>query len=230
MKYLSLLLIVIIFIFSSCENIPMLSLGKKEGTIKYKITYLDTAAVKNMLDLLPSTMNYLFKDDNTKIKIGVGIFSSAYISNIDKAISITLLKIMYVRYLYEEKISEKSVLFENIPGMKVDIKENETKKIAGYKCQKATISFPGTDKKPYDVYFTKKIKIKNPNQNNPYKEIDGVLLDFQLKLLGLDMRFTADSVNFNKVKEDEFEIPKDYKKVNKPKIEETLNSLKAMLL
>ena len=43
----------------------------------------------------------------------------------------------------------------------------------------------------FDIYYTEEITLKNPNSTNPYKEIKGVLMEFELQLLYLKMRFVA---------------------------------------
>jgi len=73
------------------------------------------------------------------------------------------------------------VLFDSMDDM--EIKEtNETMTIAGLNCKKAVITLPSSNL-TFDVYYTNDIELKRPNQNNPYRLIEGVLVKFELQLL-----------------------------------------------
>ena len=94
----------------------------------------------------------------------------------------------------------------------------KTKKIAGYQCHNAIMKFKnGTPS--YEVWFTRDIAIENPNWANPYYKIDGVLLDYRLKTLGLNLHYTASNISSATISDDEFIIPSEYKKVDHAELE-----------
>jgi len=102
-------------------------------------------------------------------------------------------------------------------------KLEETKKILGYTCKKAIIKSSALSE-PFAVYYTNEIGIDNPNINNPFREIDGVLLEFQVKLNNINMKFIATEISQSRVCEDLFTIPSGYQKVSYDIMSATMNS------
>jgi len=225
---LYLLIIVILSFFLSCNNTENTS-TKNEGVITYDITYLEADKISTMIELLPSEMTMKFKENSTKIYMGLGIFNTAYISKASDDSSSILLQIMYAKYHYKEHRNDSSILFTDMPGLQIEYTD-ETKEIAGYKCKRANIKYDGYGGENFSVYYTDQININNPNRNNPFRDINGVLLEFQLVLLDLNMKFTANNVENIQVPPEEFEPSVEFENAEKEKMEETLNSLKLMLM
>ena len=129
------------------------------------------------------------------------------------------------KYKYIEKLDKSSMFFQNIPG--IFIKETgETKEIAGYTCKKAVVNCTDPLIKPFYVYYTNEILINDPNRHTPFKSIDAVLLEFQIKLYDINMRVTASHVRSGKISGKEFEITKDYERINKKTMEEIIALVK----
>jgi hypothetical protein len=58
-------------------------------------------------------------------------------------------------------------------------------------CKKAIVHIPSGNR-TFNIYYTDQIKLKQPNVTNPYKKVKGVLMEFELNLLYLHMRFEAE--------------------------------------
>jgi hypothetical protein len=98
----------------------------------------------------------------------------------------------------------------------------DKKNIAGYECEKAVLAFK--DGSPsMEVWFTKDIKIENPNWSNCFYKVDGVLMDYNLKKFGLELHFTATSVSEAQIDPSVFEIPDDYKQKPNSELEQMMS-------
>lgn len=213
-------------ILSSCENIKdQLGSSKKikEGFIEYSMEYLNEEEI-NMANLLPHKMVIKFKDNNTinKIESFSGVVSFKSITRNDDKTNTTLVKLLNKKFLYQEPIGENSFSYDYIPGMKLEFTDS-TKEIAGYLCQHAIATFPNSNNPGFDIFYTKEINIESPNAFTPFEEIDGVMLQFEVVMYNFKVRFTADHIQATKIANEEFEIPADYKKVNKESMEEIIN-------
>jgi len=92
---------------------------------------------------------------------------------------------------------------------------DEVKEIAGLLCKKAIVTLPGQND-TFSIYYTDEISISKPNSTNPYNQIDGVLMEFQLKLAYLKMQFTAEKfVPSQNNKTREFKVPDNCLEVNR---------------
>ena len=198
--------------------------SKNQGVIIYKLEYLDKSDITT---LLPTEMTIHFKKNNMHQKV-VGwsnIFSLEGIRNVDKKRSSALFKVLGKKFVYTENNLDQVVFgYDPYKGMKL-VPTNETKTIAGYLCKKVKVTFPNKDFEDFDIYYTNKIKLDKPNWNNPFYQIDGVLMEYQIVMFGIRTKIVADSIAFIKVDDSEFEIPIDYKKVTKEEIEEEINKL-----
>lgn len=215
-------LVFIIVLGYGCTNKGSGS-GISEGIIEYDAEPVDKA--HPMADLAPSKMTVKFKDNRSCVDLsaGMGLFSTSFISDPETHTMIQLVKLLNKKYVHVFDTTELKK--ENCLGPRMIIeKSNETKMIAKYKCKKATIKFPGNDHASFDVYYTNEIGIREPNWSNPFCEIDGVLMEYQLTRHGMEMHFTARSVTPTDVDDAVFEVPEDYKVIGKPELDELFNA------
>lgn len=187
--------------------------GIAEGIIEYDAEPVDMS--NPMADLAPSKMTVRFKDNKSCVDLsaGMGLFSTTFISDPENLTMTQLIKLLNKKYVHVADTSE--LRQENHQGPKMFIeKTNETKMIAKYKCKKAIVRFENNARPPFDIYYTNDIAIENPNWSNPFSEIDGVLMEYQLARHGLEMRFTAKTVTPSDIDDEIFEVPEDYKKIS----------------
>jgi len=198
-----------------------------EGLIKYDIEYLDDSLQNFMANFLPTKMTIRFKNNNTinKIESLSGMLSFSQITDNKHNKNITLVKLFHNKYKYIEKIGDSSIFFKNLPNINI-FNTEETKNIAGYDCIKAEITCSDTTMKPFYVYYTKDIKINRVNAHTPYKDIDGVLLRFELIWYGIKMRFTASDIIKTKISKNEYKISDEYMQINKKTMKEIIKLLK----
>lgn len=224
-KYLVFILL-IIFALAGCEKTQNKD-RIKEGYIEYDIEYLDKSIDNFMKGFLPKKMIIKFKDNNTinKIEGFSGIVSFTHIQNYRNKRNITLVKVLNKKYQYIEKINDESLFFEKLPGIKIE-EQDTIVEVCGFKSKKAKVTLPDKDFEPFYIYYTEEIIINNVNAQTPFNSIDGVLLEFQLKLYDMPMRLTAKKIQSAKISSDNFEVPEGYERINRKTMAEIIDLLK----
>lgn len=201
--------------------------GHNEGILKFDIAYLE-AEKKEMpvIGLLPTEMEQTFKNGSSKseIKGFMGMFLSAYISNNEEKTNAILFGVMSEKNCCITKFGEPTLGFDAMPGMHIEITK-EKKEIAGLKAQKANISFDDPTVPAYEVWFTNEIKIDNPNWHTPYREINGVLLQYKVKMKGITMILKAKELKQAEVDPKVFNIPDGFKKVSPEKLSSIVDEM-----
>jgi GLPGLI family protein len=196
------------------------------GRIEYKITYLENNLHQISPNLLPKKMKLEFNQEYSinVIEGFMGVFKLNNITYFKHKRCSTLLEVLNKNYIYLGKRGDEMCCFENMDDMIIE-HTDEIKTIAGLTCNKATIRL-GDNDESFDIYYTNDIKLANPNMTNPYKKIDGVLVEFQLSLSGLKMKFTAEKFESfinNTLKEPVF--PKNYNEVSRDQMTHIINRL-----
>lgn len=191
-----------------------------EGIIEYDAVVVDQNSP--MASVAPDKMTIKFKDNKSiaELTAGFGLFSTSFIANPENLTTIQLVKLFNKKFAH---ITDSNAIKEEktaSPKTKITTTK-ETKIIAGYKCKKAIISFEDKEQPTYSLYYTDEINIKDPNWNvSPYYELKGMLMEYQVKRYGLEMKFTAKSVTKASIEDDLFELPKDYKLISQNEMDQ----------
>jgi GLPGLI family protein len=185
-----------------------------EGVIEYKATPVDPD--NSMAALAPSKMLVKFKDNfcAAEMTAGMGLFTTSFVSDPKRKTFTHMVKLINQKFAVI--MGPDSIKNEVDADPKPIIqKMDETKKIAGYTCKKAHVTYANNAQAPFDIWYTKELNIENPNWSNPYHEIDGVLMEYQLKRYGLELRFNAISVSKASIDESIFSLPSEYKIISR---------------
>ena len=100
----------------------------------------------------------------------------------------------------------------------------ETKQIAGFNCKKSIVHLPATGES-FAIYYTDEIDLRHPNSTNPYRKVRGVLMEFELNLLYLKMRFSAEKYHALDKEYPGSKIPDNVKMVSRDQMTQILNKL-----
>ncbi|UCH14481.1 MAG: hypothetical protein JSV22_00595 [Bacteroidales bacterium] len=214
MKYL-LAALPVLFLLTTCKEDTYE--GKYiNGAIEYKITYIENELKEISPSLLPKKMKLEFSPhySTNTIEGFMGFFKLKSHTNFRQRKCFTILEVLNKKYLFKGKKGESMCCFDENPDMKIEFTD-DIKEIAGLECKRAIVSLPEKGE-TFDIYYTNEISIHNPNSTNPYNQIDGVLLDFQLKLAYLKMKFTAEKFIPSKNNEiDKYKEPANYREVSR---------------
>lgn len=201
----------ILIIGYSCNDEP--SLKKiSEGEIEYQVNYLDNSRNNLFIALLPSTVTTYFNENSTctQIKDELGFFKLAFILNEDMKKNYSLLQIFDKKYVYEGEYDQLSFGYKGKDEMEL-VYTDKKKVIAKYNCNHA-MAINGK-KDTIHIYYSNDFELLHPNLNNPFNEIDGVLMEFKTNLAGINMEFIATKVKAKKIDKEVFKLPEGYKKV-----------------
>jgi hypothetical protein len=182
-----------------------------EGVIEYEAAVVDQN--HPMAGLAPNKMTIKFKNNKScaEMSAGMGLFSTTFISDPEKKTLTQLLKLMNKKFSLVE--GEGEVKKENDSYPLEVTKLKDTKVIAGYKCNKAHVKVKDENASEFDIYYTSDLNIKDANFANPFSSIDGVLMEYQMKKFGLEMKFTAKKVKGEDIDDSCFDLPSDYKPI-----------------
>ncbi|MCX6296191.1 MAG: hypothetical protein NTX97_09000 [Bacteroidetes bacterium] len=213
--------IFLILIVGSCSH----DNGKAvdEGSIEFTATVVDQN--NPMATLAPSKMVIKFKHNKScaEMSAGMGLFVTSFISNPEKKTLTQLVKLLTKKFSLVQNAAE--IAKEN-EAFKLELTPlKETKIIAGYKCQKAHVKMADELQTEFDIFYTNELSIENPNFANPFYMIDGVLMEYQMKKFGLEMKFTAKTVKKEDIDDATFELPADYKAISAKEMADFIASL-----
>lgn len=187
-----------------------------EGTIMFGIEYVDLpdelAAYESMM---PKEMSYKFKDDMAKMIQPSAMGQTVMIHNGKTDKTTMLMDLMGSKYVMDTDNTKKK---DETVKPTVTVLD-ETKEIAGYKCQKAEITMITDDgeEQKLTVYYTKDIMVENFGQTD-IEGLDGFPLEYEMEKEGTIMKLTAKEVKKEKVSKAEFDIPKDYQTVTEEEL------------
>lgn len=204
----------LVLVLGGCSG-GLLNSTVKEGVIKYDITYQDQANSTLGNALLPSEMELFFRKDliMNRFQGAMEMYGFSYITDWENNANSLLFQIKSSKYLYQTPASQVPLGLEGMGAIEVQELEG-TKQIAGYDCKKAKLIF-NNGQKPVKIYYSDKIQFDEPNLNNLFGKIDGVLFEYRFKINSLDMTFCASEVRKKNLPNDFFQPPPDAEKVNK---------------
>jgi GLPGLI family protein len=215
-------ILIISFHFSCSEN-PF-SKSIKEGVIIYNITYPSIPEDNVMLDLMPKKMEMSFCNNSyrTDIIAGMGLFKTSIISEAKKNQLTHSVKMLNKKHASVLSSSDIENMNPELKGIEIKI-TGEVKEVAGFKCQEAIIFKKGVES--FKVYFTDDIKIKDPNKATPFKDIPGVLMEYEMVNYDTHMHFIVDEVIEKEVHKDDLLLEEGYEMVNAERLSKEIQSI-----
>lgn len=143
----------------------------------------------------------------------MGMFESRTISDASAFKLTTMISAMgkKMAMVLDKKQIEKN--FANRVDLKMEY-TGKAKQIAGVDCQEVLV----TDSigNTYPVYFTEELNVEKPNWNTPFREIEGVLMEYSVKFGNIRMKLTAKEVINEKHDPQLFTIPEGYEIISDP--------------
>jgi hypothetical protein len=218
---LALPLMLLAFLFVSCGNHEKTSM-QEEGIIEF-----DTKAVDEshpLYGFAPSTATLKFKGPKFIIEMStMGMFNTSIIGDSKAKTLAQTIKFMNIKQACIEH--EKDLAIDN-ENYKIKIQEtDETKEIAGLKCYKFKVTKLNDPVCTFDAWYTKELGMEDCNALTPYAPIKGVLMDYRIKKMGMEMHFAAKSYQHVEVADHNFEIPASMKIVSKEEMAKFFDDL-----
>lgn len=207
----SLFIVLLLISVWSCNLNSKSNNKTSEGIITYEVDYYCTEKENPIIALLPNKVELRFKDNNIcLISEGyLGFFRTKFVSKYKGDNSNILLKVLNNKLNYEFPKDEVAFLYNQLPPSQIEYTDS-TKVLAGCNCKQAIIWDQDKTKKQISLYYTTDIALKAPNRNTPFYKIPGVLMEFETTMNHVKTKFTAQSINLNKVNDEDFNIPEAY--------------------
>jgi hypothetical protein len=212
-RFLSLFpLLLLIFTLASCGGDSAYK-NMREGEIYYNIKYVSNPSSLSS-DLLPKELVIAFRNDlfNTSLRTPFGNSGITAVINPRENIYDTYLNLLSFKYYFQGNSKDMQPGFSAMKGMTVH-DTGRRSVICGFNCRQARVEIPESGTTRY-IWYTNEIRVEKPNRMTPYREIDGVLMDFFYIIGKAEMQFTADEVIVKQIPDKEFERKKNYKEVS----------------
>ncbi|MCU4176629.1 hypothetical protein [Carboxylicivirga sp. N1Y90] len=217
--------VILALLFTTCKEETKDT--NNQGVITYAISYPEEIANQGFASFLPEKMISIFKDDHFKLNLSgeFNFYNLEYISRSKGDTCFTLFKIFDKKLFYPQQPKENLFLFQDQQLPQIEFFEDSVKTIAGIKCTKAVANFKDNKVSSAVLYYTEELGFSHSNVNTPFSEIPGTLMEFSVVFQGLELSMQAESVKFKEIDQDEFIIPKNYKRTNQNEIKDIVSSL-----
>lgn len=224
----------LIVIISICAFIGLTGCGKSsvgggfdEGEIHYKIIYNNPGNTLPM-ELMPNTLIVKFKDHRSIMEITAPIGNSGIYNfkDLKEEKTMTYISFLNIKYYYLGKTGEIPPGIDPMEDLKF-IKTGKTSTIGGLNCKHAIAELPELDRK-FDIWFTNDINIDDPNNSTPYKDIDGVLVNFFYKMGDMIVEFEATAAYEREVQDKDFEKSDKYLRISRDDMDNIISKMMSL--
>jgi GLPGLI family protein len=153
---------------------------------------------------ISSTTSFFIKGNLCRSEVASNLFSSVTIYDAKTGSGVLLKEVNGQKLLIrmnEENWNQKNRRYANLSFTKT----NETKSIAGYFCNQAKAST--SDGFEITVFYTRDLIPENKLYDPPFKNLDGLPLEYELTRGNLHIKYSLVSINLNPVPASKFDIP-----------------------
>lgn len=214
------LMVALLSYLSSCSE--ALSGRKEEGVIEFSTRAVD--ASHPLYGFAPDAATMKFKNEKFVIEMStMGMFNYSIIGdNKEKTLAQTV-KFMNIKQACIERGKEIETDNNNY---RLQIEETgETKEIAGLKCHGLKVTRLDVPGESFEAWYTKELGTEDCNALTPYSSVKGMLLDYRIEKMGMEMHFLAKSYNPVKVPDAAFKIPASMKIIPKKEMQKFFDDL-----
>jgi hypothetical protein len=161
----------------------------RAGEIIYEVDYPSIDKEKNTLTymLLPKKQRFIFNQNQLAMVINKAMFEMQITMSTDQSYFHSYYNLDQPKYMYLENTLTKE-LVNSFPKYEIEYTDEEDT-LLGFTIKKAWASHPEIGRK--EVWYTNDIELKHPNWYNPYRDLDGVLMQYSILQFGVIMEFKA---------------------------------------
>ncbi len=171
------------------------------------LTMVYNSTITNVQDTgrkISSTTSFYIKGNLCRSEVASNLYSSVTIYDSKTSSGVLLKEVNGQKLLIrmnEENWNQKNKRFLNLNFTKT----NESKSIAGYFCTQAKAST--ADGFDITVFYTRDLIPENKMYDPPFKNLDGLPLEYELTKGNLHIKYSLVSINLNPVPASKFDIP-----------------------
>ncbi len=191
-----------------------------EGTLIYNVTYPGQSSGGLLDKVKPKEMTMMFKDSKYVNVIAAGkMFDSKIIADCKKKTVTLSLHLGHKKIFTVMDETQADSLLNAQFGIPDLVPVQGAEDIAGFTCNRTFALFDDLEDGPdFEVKYTDEIDIDNPNWCNQFKELDAVLMEYELKQYGMRLKLSAREFDQTPVSDSVFVIPNDFEEVSVPHI------------
>lgn len=196
-----------------------------QGVITFSIEYPEVPK-QGLYYLLPKEMHITYKGDiyKTEVLQKGARFKTVLIADNKNHTLTAAYEFGRDKFYTELSKGEVDKFLEQFPELDY-VNNNETDSLLGVNCSKSIALFNDISRE-VPLMYTNELGMEGSNWCNPYKSIEGVLLQYGVELYGVHMDYVATKLNRDTTIADQsFSIPEGYEKVPYDKIETELEKL-----
>lgn len=192
-----------------------------EGIIEYEVTYPELTEDNLMLEMLPDEMIMTFKEDKFKseLKTGAGIVEMSLIADGSQRKLYNMVKLFSDRYVLELDEQGTHDFVDVLPPFQMEFLDG-IDTIADALCNRILIDFGQAKTESYIFAYTDEIALKSPNWCTPYRDIEGVLLDYRIDNYGMVMRLRARKIIPKDIPDEAFVVDDRYESLTREEFDE----------
>lgn len=193
----------IIYFGVSCLLLPVLLNAQKrigELTLVYNYTISSGTSAPKM----NATATYYIKGSQSRSEVNSSLFNSTTIYDAKAGTGVILKEVNGQKILIrmnQENWEQKNSRYSNVRFTKT----SDTKNIAGYACVGATASTP--EGYQITVMYTRDLIPDNKGYDPPFRNLDGLPLEYEFVKGNLHIKYVLASISFNPVPASKFDIP-----------------------
>ena len=214
-------ILVILFVVSSCIE-GFIKSKDEEGIIEFDTKGVDVN--HPLYGFAPISATFKFKKKKFALEMSVmGLFNMAILGDNKAKTMVQSVRFMDVKQASIE--NEKDIVAEN-QNYKLKIEETSgTKEILGMTCHKINVTMVDNPAIKFEAWYTKELGMEDSNLLTPYAPVKGMLLEYRMKKMGMELQFSAKSYSHLEVPDQTFEIPASMKIISKEEMTKFINKL-----
>jgi len=192
-----------------------------EGVIVYDVSYPELDSNNLMLEMLPDEMVMYFKGDKwySELKTGAGIVEMAVIADGENKKLHNMVRLFSDRYVLSLNHQGALMMTNVLPPFQIKpLPRQET--LAGALCKWVSIDFGAAKNESYTFAYTNEIDMDHPNWCTPYREIEGVLLDYRIENYGMNMHLVAKQIIPQDLNDNMFIVDERYQPLSRQEFDE----------
>jgi len=187
-----------------CLATPLLGICQKRvSDLALQYNSVITNA-KDSAKKIISTTGYFVKGSLSRAEVNSSLYNTVTIYDSKTGTGVILKEVNGQKLLIRlnaENWEQRNRRFANLSF----VPAGETRMIAGYHCQQAKAST--ADGFEIMVFYTRDLMPENKSYDPPFKNLDGLPMEYEMKKGDLTIRYTLASVNLNPIPASKFDIP-----------------------
>ncbi|MFN3555865.1 MAG: hypothetical protein ACK4VN_07890 [Bacteroidales bacterium] len=220
--FLHIALLVLLMVVS----FPLMAQRTLKGRVVYKITYPGSMVDLAELQQLPSDAVILTKNNQLRAELSGenAALTQIKIADGNTGEVSTMLEILREKYVIVRTPQEVQTALRNMPQPELEY-TNETREILGYTCRRviARLVDDMGNTHESDIWYTDEIDGKAFNFDTPYREIPGLMLEYEIRVGPLNIRYEAQSVRRRMfVGGRNFFVTRDYERITQEELRQRL--------